>query len=180
MLLCGRDQGVDFMLDVVERIDLPDVAYVILEAAGRSWYPGRFSDPPEENEPWLSWALDACGRAFMGLPPERTVLGGFSQGACIAAEYVARTPRPYRGVAVLTGALMGPDAATREPAPSLAGVRVFLGSSRHDEWIAPAWVQLTANFFARAGADVTLELFEDPEHHVSDHSIAAVRALLSA
>jgi len=132
VLVHGRNQDPGYMLEhLVAPLDLPDVAYVLPAAAGGSWYPGRFNEPRERNEPWLSHALDAVDHALAGLPAERVVLAGFSQGGCLVADLLARTPRPYAGAAVLTGALIGSEGDATEVAP-LAGLPVYMETSRYD------------------------------------------------
>jgi phospholipase/carboxylesterase len=91
VLVHGRDQGPEVMLEVTERLRLDEVAYVLPAAAQRSWYPGRYYDPLAQNEPDLTWSLEACEAAIAvatdaGVAPRRIVLGGFSQGACLVAE----------------------------------------------------------------------------------------------
>ena len=87
---------------VAQRLELDDeVAYVLPRAADRSWYPGRFYDPMEDNEPWLGWSLQAIEAAVAqarggGRSLPRVALVGFSQGACIVAEHLARRPRALR------------------------------------------------------------------------------------
>lgn len=185
VLLCGRDQGADFMLGVVARLDVPDVGFLVLEAADRSWYPGRFWDPFDDHEPWLGWSLEAVDRAVgrlleEGGELERLVLGGFSQGACIVAEYAARRPRRYCGVAVLTGTLMGPEPeSTQRSGRPLAGVPLLLGTSAEDPWIPLEAVQATADYFTRAGAAVDLRVYPDRDHVVRDDEVAALRDLLA-
>jgi phospholipase/carboxylesterase len=183
ILVHGRDQDEQVMLDVVDRLALADVAYVLPLAAGRSWYPGRYFDPLELNEPYVTWTLDALDAAIeiareAGVPAERTVLAGFSQGACLIAELAERRPRPWAGVAVLTGTLMGPDGAQRTP-PGLADLPVFVCSSRFDEWVEPGRVRATAQAFQAAGAAVMLESYEDREHLINDRAVAGLRRLLS-
>src|SRR2546421_11413971 len=41
ILLCGRDQEAEFMLEVAGRIGRDHAAYLVLEAGDRSWDPGR-------------------------------------------------------------------------------------------------------------------------------------------
>ena len=183
VLVHGRDQDEGVMLDVVHRLQLGDVAYLLPVAAERSWYPGRYFDPVGENEPHLSWAIEACEAALAtahaaGVPDQRIVLGGFSQGACVVAELLARAPRPLAGAAVLTGSLLG-RAADRTPAP-LDGLRMFFALSRYDEWIALADAHTTAHAFERAGAVIVFETYEDREHHISDLAVAGLRTLLTA
>jgi phospholipase/carboxylesterase len=65
LLVHGRDQDEREMLEVAARVGLPDVAYVLPVAAGRTWYPGRYFDPPSVNQPWLERALDVCDAAIL-------------------------------------------------------------------------------------------------------------------
>jgi predicted esterase len=178
----GRDQDPAHMLEhLVGRLAVPGVAYLLPAATGRSWYPGRYFDPRAVNEPWLTAALDACEATVAlatetGIPPERIVLAGFSQGACLLADLIARRPRPYAGAALLTGALIG---APEEPAP-LGGLPVVMVSSRHDDWVAIDDVRAAARAFAAAGARVDLRVLDDREHLIAPAAVEAVRELLEA
>ena len=206
VLFHGRDQDPEWMLDVVRRIDLDDrVAYVLPRAADRSWYPGRFYDPMEDNEPCLGWSLQAIEAAVglatsPGRPLSRIALVGFSQGACILAEHLARRPAPYGAAAILTGALFGtgtgggrvaaeggsrrPEAGwsspdvDRMPVGSLDGLPMFFGISERDDWIPLPAVRTTVAAFQRAGARCELRVYDDEEHGVNDDEAAAVRGLL--
>jgi phospholipase/carboxylesterase len=106
------------------------------------------------------------------------VLAGFSQGACLVAEYLARRgPRRLHGAAVLTGCLLGTPEERARPRPA-AGLPMVFASSRHDDWIALADALDTAERFRQGGAAVTVLELEDRVHHVSDEAVAALRALL--
>jgi phospholipase/carboxylesterase len=171
----GRDQDPAYMLEhLVARLDAPDVAFVLPVAAERSWYPARYFDPREANEPALGHALAAVEAAIGGVEPERVVLAGFSQGGCLVADLLGAAPRPFAGAAILTGAFIGPRP---EPA-ELDGVPVFMESSRYDEWVALDDVEATARALEGAGARVTLELSDDREHRIRDAAVAGVRSLL--
>jgi phospholipase/carboxylesterase len=184
VLVHGRDQDPDFMLDVAQRVGLGDrVAYLLPRAADRSWYPGRFYDPMEDNEPWLGWSLQALQAAVDrarggGRSVPRVALVGFSQGACIVAEHVARRPEPYGAAAILTGALFG-TAADRLPVGSLGGLPMFFGIAQDDDWIPVDAVRDTVDAFQRAGARCELHVYDDHEHGVNDDEIVAVRTLLT-
>jgi predicted esterase len=184
VLVHGRDQDEQVMLDVVERLHLEDVTYLLPVAADRSWYPGRYFDPIDQNEPHLSEAIEACEAAVAtanraGFPDERIVVGGFSQGACVIAELLARRPRQFAGAAVLTGSLLG-RLAERTPPRPLGGLPMYFGLSRYDEWIALEDAEATARAFGDAGAAVTFETYEDRVHHIGDRAVAGLRALLAA
>jgi phospholipase/carboxylesterase len=182
VLVHGRDQDEREMLDVAARLGIADVAYVLPIAAGRSWYPGRYFDPLPVNQPWLERALDACDAAVArahraGMPDERIVVAGFSQGACVIAELVARRPRPWAGVAILTGKLLGPAGERVMPA-GVGGLPMFLCASRHDDWIALDDAVATARAFEAVGASVTFETYEDRAHHINDRAVDGLRRLL--
>jgi phospholipase/carboxylesterase len=181
VLVHGRGQDPGYLLEhLVTPLDLADVAYVLPAAPGNTWYPDRFNAPRFVNEPWLGRALAACAAALerTGLPPERVVLAGFSQGACLVADFVAGAPAPYRGVALLTGALIGPDEDVT-PTARLDGVPIRLVTSRHDEWVPLERVESTAQAFEAAGALVTLEVTADRDHRIGAEAVAAVRSLLT-
>jgi phospholipase/carboxylesterase len=181
----GRDQDPEYMLDrLVARLRLDDdVAYVLPRAADRSWYPGRFYDPMEDNEPCLGWSLEAIEAAVAragggGRKLPRVALIGFSQGACIVAEHLARRPQPYGAAAILTGALFG-TAADRMPVGSVGGLPMFFGIAQDDDWIPVDAVRDTVEAFRRAGARCELHVYDDQEHGINDDEIVAVRTLLT-
>jgi phospholipase/carboxylesterase len=182
VLVHGRDQNEQVMLDAVQRLALSDVSYTLPVAAGNSWYPNRYYDPVSENEPHLGWALAAIEAAIdavnhSGVPDSRILVGGFSQGACLIAELTARVARPFVGVAILTGSLFGPPRERRTPVPA-SGLQMYCASSRHDEWVALEDAEATAAAFERAGANVVFETLDDREHLISDRAIAGLRTLL--
>ena len=184
VLVHGRDQDEGVMLDVVERLGLNDIAYLLPVAAARSWYPGRYFDPLAANEPDLSWAIEACEAALdtaraADIADDRIVIGGFSQGACVLAELLARRPRRFAGAAVLTGSLLGPPDERIAPA-RVDGLRMFFAISRHDPWVALGDAQATARAFERSGAVVAFEVDDDRVHHVNARAVAGLRALLTA
>jgi predicted esterase len=181
----GRDQDPEYMLAVLDRVGVDDVAYLLPRAAGRSWYPGRFMDPEPANRPHLDHALAAVEAAVdrvgvEGFAPERTVLIGFSQGACLLSELLLRRPRRYAGASLLTGGFFGPAGHRPGPGGSLHGTPVVLASSRFDAWIPLDRVQETAEVLRERGADVTVAVYDDREHLVNDDAVARTRALLTA
>ena len=167
---------------LVAPLGFDDVSYVLPAASGGGWYPGRYFDTRAENEPAIDEALEACETAVAGLvaadmPTDRIVLAGFSQGACVLADFLALRPRPYAGVALLTGSLLGPDGHMTAVRP-LGGVPVFMCSSEHDDWVEPARVRATAAALEQAGAAVTLKITDEREHLISPSALDGVRALL--
>lgn len=172
------------MLEVASRARLGDVAALLLpEADSGSWYAGRYFDPVEDNEPALTAAVAAVDDAISvatsaGIPLERVLLAGFSQGACVLTELLRRHPRRVGAAAVLTGAMMGTDPSP--PLPPLDGLSVHVSCSRHDRWIALEHALDAATALERAGARVTTVVSDEREHHVSDAEAARLRELALA
>jgi phospholipase/carboxylesterase len=150
---------------------------VIPAAAGGTWYPQRFTAPVTANEPWLSWALEAVDAAVLSGSPG-AVVAGFSQGACLALEYVARHPRRYAGVAALTGGLIGTDAELTRPA-GLEGTPVLLTTAEDDPWVPPERTRASAEILEAAGAAVDLRVSPPGPHTVRPDEVAALRDLLA-
>lgn len=184
ILLHGRGKTALGILRLHEMLAEPGVAFLAPQAADRTWYPLRFLAPIEENEPRLSSAIAALDRLFDrlasdGIAPERVVLAGFSQGACLAAEYVARRPRRLGGVSLLIGGLFGPeDVPLRTPGGSLDGTPVHLCSSSPDPFVPPERVRETARIFGEMGARITLRLQEDAGHVITEAGVTGTRALI--
>ncbi len=114
-----------------------------------------------------------------GIPAERTVLLGFSQGACLASEFSARHARRYGGVAGLSGGLIGPDGASRDDAGTLAGAPVFLGCSDVDPHIPKARVLYSADVLTSLGGRVSTRLYAGMGHTINEDEVEALRGLMA-
>lgn len=183
ILVHGRGRSPGEMRDLALALCVPAVRFILPAAPGGTWYPESFLAPIGRNEPALTRSLDVYALAIdelidLGVPPENIVLGGFSQGACLTAETVIRHPRPYGGVAILTGGLIGPPGTAWPVQPALAGVPVYLTGSRIDEWVPVSRVEETATVFRQSGAAVTSQIFDARTHVVSEEEVAALRDML--
>ena len=184
VMLHGRGAAATDILALADAFDQPGIAYLAPEAVGNTWYPYRFLEPLERNEPYLSSALSVVAATVAlattaGIPHERIVLLGFSQGACLATEYAARHARRYGGVIGFSGGLIGPDGTPRDYPGSLDGTPVFLGCSDVDAHIPLARVQHTTTILRRLGGDVTERIYPGMAHTVSPDEIKHARAMLS-
>lgn len=184
VLIHGRGATAEGMLALGGALGGKDIALVAPQAPAMSWYPYSFLVPLKQNEPHLSRALGIVGEtvdglARDGLPPERVLLTGFSQGACLALEYAARNARRYGGVAGLSGGLIGPDGTPRNTAGSLAGTPVFLGCSDVDAHIPEARVHETARVLDALGGNVTTRIYPGMAHTVVDDEVRHVQRILA-
>lgn len=184
LLIHGRGQSPGDMIHIAQRMALPDVAYLALPAWQSSWYPESFLAPLEANQPRLGFALDRIERQVrdleaMGCRRDQIALVGFSQGACLASEYVLRNPGRWRALIAFTGGLLGPQGTTWENLGALDRTPVLLSNGDTDPWVPWSRVEETARVFERMDGDVSLSLFPGREHMVCDAEIAAARDILT-
>lgn len=183
LMMHGRGAQAADILTIAAQLNRPDFACLAPQATGKTWYPNRFLVPLAENEPWLSSALAFVGAALAriaaaGIPAERTILLGFSQGACLTLEFAARNARRYGGLVGLSGALIGPDDAPRDYPGSLAGTPVFLGCSDVDFHVPKERVAETDAVLTRLGGAVTRRLYPNMDHTVNQDEIEFVGGML--
>lgn len=168
-------------MTIAAEIQLPGWSYLAPQAFGNTWYPNPFTAPLESNEPFLSAALDMLSRLVerveMDVPAHRIMLLGFSQGACLTLEWVARNARRFGAVAGLSGGLIGPDGTPRDYPGALDGTPVFLGCSDVDPHIPMRRVVETGEVMTRMGADVKVRFYPGMAHMVSLEEIATLREL---
>jgi predicted esterase len=183
IMVHGRGAGPRNILDLVPALARSDLTYLAPAAAEGTWYPLNFMAETARNEPGLSSGLavlDGLVRDAIahGVPRERVVLLGFSQGACLTAEYAVRHAARFGGVLVFSGGLIGPPGTTWTHPGSFEGSPVFLGCSDLDAHVPRGRVEESAAVFRAMGADVTVRLYAGMGHLVNDDEIAFARALL--
>ncbi|CQR52900.1 MULTISPECIES: alpha/beta hydrolase [Haloferax] len=183
VVLHGRGSKARHALTLVDEFLHRGVMYLAPQAAGSSWYPAPAAGPIERNEPWLSSALGRVSAALdiaadAGVPPERVVFFGFSQGACLAAEFAVRNPRRYGGLVALSGSLLGPDLGSRTGDGGLGGTPVFFGSGRDDPRVDADRVEASARIFAGRGADATSRLYEGLGHAINDDEVRVTNSFI--
>ncbi len=183
VMLHGRGATAESILTLVPALGLADFAYLAPQAGGNSWWPQSFLARIPQNEPGISSAMQAVEDVLAwveaeGVPADRTVLLGFSQGACLAAEFAARNARRYGGVASLSGGLIGPNGTPREYAGSLEGTPVFLGCSDVDSHIPAERVRESAEVLERLGGEVTMRLYPGMGHTIIEDELEMVRTMM--
>jgi len=185
IMMHGRGAGAEDMLGLAAELNQPAFTYLAPQAAGYSWYPNSFLAPLASNEPALSSALAVIASilaqlAEAGIGPERTILSGFSQGACLSLEFTARNAQHYGGVAGLSGGLIGSDGTPRNYAGSLDGTPIFLGCSDRDFHVPKQRVEDSAEVLQRMGGNVTARLYPNMGHTVNLDEIQFVQSMMRA
>jgi predicted esterase len=184
ILLHGRGASAESILSLAEYLPQDGLAYLAPQAAGRTWYPYSGFSPMETNEPYVSSAFQTLATLLdqvseSGIPPERIVLGGFSQGACLVSEYVARHVKRYGGLFMLSGALMGPEDSPRSYSGALDGTPVFIGGCDHDPWVTEAQMRRSAQVLGQLGGVVEIEIQPGAEHTVRQSEIDHIHTMIA-
>jgi phospholipase/carboxylesterase len=183
ILLHGRGGSAEDILSLASDLDLPQLAYLAPQAVGNTWYPNSFLAPVAQNEPWLTSALRKVETALQmandaGISAGRIVIGGFSQGACLATEFAASHPQRYAGLIAFTGCLIGPPGADLAHAGDLAGTPALFSSGDPDPHVPWQRVEQSAKIFSEMGAAVTLRRYANRLHTISSEEIELARRLI--
>ena len=185
ILVHGRGATATSILTLANEMDGTGIVYLAPQAAGNTWYPYSFLTPMESNEPGISSGLSVIDSLVElvgshGILPERVIIGGFSQGACLASEYVARYARRYGGLIVYSGGLIGPPGTSRDYDGSLDGTPVFIGCSDVDFHIPVERVHETTQVLSKLGGGVTERIYPGMGHTVNQYEIVEGKKIVQS
>jgi predicted esterase len=188
ILLHGRGSPAANIIRLAnDLMPLPDseqrIAFLAPQAIHNTWYPYRFLEPVERNEPYLGSALKRIDEIVtaaveQGIHARQILLVGFSQGACLALEYVSRGSNQVAGVAAIAGGLIGDPAAARSAMPRLDGTRVFIGCGDRDDHIDLAIAASSAALFQEAGAEVDFRQYPGIGRTILADEVDAARQMV--
>jgi phospholipase/carboxylesterase len=185
VMVHGRSLNAAYMREnVAARLGRTDLAYILPEAHDNSWYPESFLRPIEENQPRLNWALERLDdvRKLLteaAVEDHHVVWLGFSQGACLVSEYVARSPQHFGAMVCFTGGLIGSTELDLKRPSAVRGLPALFTTSDIDEFV-PLWrVRETAAIYRSAGAAVELSVDPGAAHEIVDDAIERCRRLLN-
>jgi predicted esterase len=184
ILLHGRGGSAEDILALGGAFTSHRLALLAPQAPGHTWYPYSFLAPRQQNEPQLSSALKQVGAALAmasdaGLETSNVALCGFSQGACLAAEFVARNPRRYAGLLAFTGGLIGPLEEPITLTGNLESTPVLLSSGDPDPHVPWERVQQTGKLLTSIGGKVVVQRYPGRPHTVLPAEIEQAKAILS-
>ncbi|MCU4926808.1 alpha/beta fold hydrolase [Halobacteria archaeon AArc-dxtr1] len=186
--LHGRGATAQGVINLLEPVYRRGVVFIAPEADRSSWFPRPAGSPISDNEPQLTEAVARVEGALehavqAGIPPEQTVLVGFSQGGCLAAEYVLRRPQRYGGVFVLSGAIPGDDPTDRldeltdgsqQARDGLGGTPVWFGGHAADPVVDREHVAASAAAIEALGGEVSVDLVPGDAHAITDADVSAL------
>lgn len=183
LMIHGRGASARDILSLTNELPREGFAFLAPQAANSTWYPYRFMEPMQQNEPYLSSALNLVDALVQhvraaNIPADKIMLLGFSQGACLATEYAARHAQRYGGIVVLSGGLIGPDSTPRTYSGSFEHTPVLLGCSDVDFHIPKERVLETGEVLKRMGAEVTVRLYPNMDHTVNADELELVGEMM--
>ncbi|REL38473.1 phospholipase [Rhodohalobacter sp. SW132] len=185
ILIHGRGASAQSILTLANEFSDPDLHYVAPQANDHQWYPNSFLAPSEKNEPGLSSGLQmiydlVSDLGESGIPKEKIIILGFSQGACLASEFVARHPAKYGGLAALSGGLIGKG--DHVPPDSYSGdlekTPLFFGCSNIDPHIPKERVDESEEIFNSLNGDVNKKIYKGMGHTVNEDEILEIQKLI--
>ena len=184
LLLHGRGASAEDILGLGEAIAPAGVALVAPQAADHTWYPYSLLAPRHQNEPYLTSALNRIEAAInelqaAGIPFDRIALAGFSQGASLSSEFIARHPRRYAALLAFTGALIGSPGAPLSVDGPLNGMPALFSAGDPDPYIPWPRIEQSADLYREAGAAVTLNRYPGRPHTILQEEVDAARPLIA-
>jgi|SRR6476620_6064303 len=176
VMLHGRGGSAEDILSLAAHLDVGDYALLAPQATGNTWYPYSFLAPPSQNEPWLSSALQVVNDTIeelssKGIPTHQIYFAGFSQGACLTLEYVARHAKRYGGVVAFTGGLIGDKIVSDNYQGDFDGTPVFIGTSNPDPHVPVERVYATTNILKSMNAVVSEKVYTGMGHTIIQDEI---------
>ena len=186
IVIHGRGATAQSMVPLARALNAENLAILAPQAANYEWYPQRFTAPKEQNEPYLKSALKMLMELIekvnqAGIPKDRLILSGFSQGACLTSEFAAQKGGRYGGLLIFSGGLVGegPSVSREMYTSSLEGTPVFIGCSDRDAHIPLERVQETTQILTSLGAEVTEKIYPAMGHTINEDELVRAREIVA-
>src|SRR5678809_576183 len=107
----------------------------------------------------------------LGIPSENIYFLGFSQGACLTLEFVARHANKYGGIVAFTGGLIGDKIYNENYAGDFQNTPFFIGTSNPDPHVPVERVYATTNVLKDMNAAVTEKVYDNMGHTINQDEI---------
>ncbi len=184
IMVHGRGARAKSMFPLADEFAQPDFYYIAPQADHHTWYPYSFLEPTDKNEPGISSGLlllhDLLESVVQAdIPRENIILLGFSQGACLASEYVARHPQRLGGVVALSGGLIGSTVNRENYSGSMNQTPGFIGCSDNDPHVPSERLEITEEVFEKLNADVNKQIYKGMGHTINKEEIKEVRGIMA-
>ena len=176
IMIHGRGGSATDILSLASHLQVADYALLAPQATAHSWYPHSFIAPVEDNEPSLSSALAVIGKTVekamdAGIKTEHIYFFGFSQGACLSLEFLARNARAYGGAVAIIGGLIGEEINRTNYGGNFHKTPIFIGTSNPDFHVPIQRVYATESILKEMDADVTLKVYDNFGHTIHPEEV---------
>lgn len=184
IMIHGRGATAESILTLGDHLAVEHFALLAPQATLNTWYPYSFMAPVTQNEPGLSTALEVLKETVaevlkLGFETADIYLLGFSQGACLASEFVARNAQKYGGVFVLSGGVIGDKINTDNYNGNFNNTPIFLGCSDVDAHIPEQRVHDSSAIFEKMGAKVNKQIYPNMPHTIVQEELDIVNDILT-
>ncbi|MBO9699574.1 MAG: dienelactone hydrolase family protein [Sporocytophaga sp.] len=177
IMLHGRGASAEDILSLSSYFKLnDDFAIIAPQATNHTWYPYSFLAEPSQNEPFLSSAIELLNGIVndvvsKGIAKEKIYFLGFSQGACLTLEFVARYATRWGGAIAFTGGLIGDKLYAEKYKGDFAGTPIFIGTSDPDFHVPVQRVKDSTSLLTKINANVKEIVYKDMGHTIIQEEI---------
>jgi phospholipase/carboxylesterase len=182
VLLHGRGASALDIMSLGETLVSRAYYIVAPQATNGTWYPYSFMAPEAQNEPWLSSAVNIVHQLLHNIeqyiPSSDIVVAGFSQGACLTVESVARRTRRYKAIVAFTGGLIGASIDESKYEGSFDGTPFYMSNSQNDPHVPLSRSNESKLILEKRKATVQLSIFENRPHTILTEELNEARTLL--
>lgn len=176
VMIHGRGGSAEDILGMSSYLHVDNFALLAPQAENHTWYPYSFIAPVQENEPWLSSAIDLIDHTVKlaldnGILSENIYFFGFSQGACLTLEYLARHGQRFGGAIAIIGGVIGDEINRDNYKGDFAQTPIFIGTSNPDFHVPLERVEATVSILAQMNANVKLMVYQNAGHSINREEI---------
>ena len=184
ILVHGRGATAESILNLAPELDASDFTLFAPQATQHSWYPYSFMAPVAQNQPALDSALKLLENTVteienQGIPSQQIYIAGFSQGACLTAEFACRNARNFGGLLIFTGGLIGQEINPTNYKGNFEGTPVFISTGDPDPHVPVSRVEETVQILTEKGAQVTKRIYSGRPHTINQEEINLAKKLLA-
>jgi len=183
IMLHGRGATAQSISSLQKYLTLENTIVYAPQATNNSWYPYSFLAPEEDNQPALDSALSLIAEIVeeikgLGIPASEIYFLGFSQGACLSLEYVARKGMRYGGVVAFTGGLIGEQLDPENYSGDLQSTPVLITTGDPDNHVPLSRVEQSVALLEKMNGKVDLKVYKGRMHTIQSEEIQLANELV--
>lgn len=179
ILLHGRGTSGEDIMGLSMEFDDEDICWLAPTAMNNQWYPHKFMDRRARNEPFLTLSVEQVKGLVDQFPAEKVILGGFSQGACLTADILSRSPRALAGAWMFSGGIIGHADEMPKGEGSLDGMPLMISGSEQDPHIPLERMRHTQSLLEGMKADVESLYYDLASHTIAREEIELAQRVLN-